>query len=140
MSGRQSFDKLRRRMDADPARQRRVEEKKRAFDVLLDLAELAELRKSRRITQAELAERIGVSQPNIAKIETAGREAASGLGAANIHLSTLAGYVEALGGHLELRATFPEHHDTDVAVPIGTRVEVSEDRVVTSADTTAREE
>lgn len=125
MSGHQSFDKLRRRMDADPTRRRRVEKKKRAFDALLDLAELAELRKSQGITQAELAERLGVSQPNVAKIEAAGKAAcevggpASGKSsAANIYLSTLAGYVEALGGRLELRATFPEHPETDVAVPI----------------------
>lgn len=121
MSGHQSFDKLRRKMDDDPERRRRVREKKRAFDALLDLAELAELRKSRGITQAELAERLGVSQPNIAKIEAASRTEGSGpgkSGAANIYLSTLAGYIEALGGHLELRATFPEHPDTDVAVTV----------------------
>lgn len=123
MSGHQSFDKLRRKMDADPERRRRVEEKKRAFDALLDLAELAELRKSRGVTQAELAERLGVSQPNVAKIEAVSKAGRSGPGkssAANIYLSTLAGYVEALGGHLELRATFPEHPETNVAVPIAT--------------------
>lgn len=115
MSGRHKWSKLREEMDRDPVRRRRVEEKKRAFDALLDLAELAELRKSQGITQVELAERLGVSQPNIAKIESAGKRDAGA-----VHLSTLAGYVEALGGHLELRATFPEHHETDVVVPVGT--------------------
>lgn len=123
MSGRHKFSKLREEMDADPERRKRMEEKKRAFDALLDLAELAELRKSRRITQAELAERLGVSQPNVAKIEAAGKrdagEAGYGAGYGAVHLSTLAGYVEALGGRLEVRATFPEHPETDVAVPIG---------------------
>ena len=62
-----------REMERDSVRKKRMEEKKKAFDALLDLAELAELRKSRGITQAELAERLGVSQPNVAKIEAAGR-------------------------------------------------------------------
>lgn len=119
MSGHQSFDKLRKQMDADPDRRRRVEEKKRAFDALLDLAELAELRRNQGITQAELAERLGVSQPNVAKIEAAGKRDAGA-----VHLSTLAGYVEALGGRLEIRATFPEHPETDVAVPIGAAEDV----------------
>lgn len=130
MSGRQSFDKLRQKMDADPERRRRVEEKKRAFDALLDLAELAELRKSRGITQAELAERLGVSQPNVAKIEAVSKseETSPGKsGVANIYLSTLAGYVEALGGHLELRATFPEHPETDVSVTVPVRISSGND-------------
>lgn len=178
MSGRHKWSELRERVVSDPESRRRVEELGRAYDALLDLAELAELRKSRGITQAELAERLGVSQPNIAKIEAAARDterhdegdapvAASGdspqgalpdddegdapvpaprtgKSAASrslpgLHLSTLASYVEALGGRLELRATFPEHHETDVTVPIGTHVEAP-DEVAVAAGVEASDE
>ena len=33
-----------------------------------------------------------------------------------IYLSTLGGYIAALGAHLEVRAVFPEHPEDDVAV------------------------
>jgi hypothetical protein len=52
---------------------------------------LEEIRKARRMTQAKLADALGVNQ-----------------GEVSIYLSTLAGYVEALGGKLEIRAIFPD--------------------------------
>ena len=59
------------------------------------------------MTQAELAEALGVSQPAISKLETA---ASRGRVSGNdIFPSTLAGYIEALGGRLELHTTFPSH-------------------------------
>lgn len=115
MSGRHSFKKLREEIDRDPVRRERMEEKRRAYGVLLDLAELAELRREHGLTQAELAERLGVSQPNVAKIEAA----AGSPHASAIYLSTLGSYIAALGGHLEVRATFPEHPEHDVAVAVG---------------------
>lgn len=121
MSGRNSFKKLRERVVSDPESRRRVEELGRAYGVLLDLAELAELRKSRGVTQAEMAERLGVTQPNVSKIEAAVvAEAGSGKSAAlaAMQLSTLAHYVEALGGRLEVRALFPDHPENDVALPV----------------------
>lgn len=121
MSGRNSFKKLRERVVSDPESRRRVEELGRAYGALLDLAELAELRKSRGVTQAEMAERLGVTQPNVSKIEAAVvAEAGSGKSAAlaTMQLSTLAHYVEALGGRLEVRALFPDHPENDVALPV----------------------
>ena len=87
----QSFDNLRRQIDADPDRRARVEEHKTAM--------LAELRRSLDLTQAALAERLEVTQENVSQIER---------GEADVRLSTLSRYVEALGGRLEVRATFPE--------------------------------
>jgi transcriptional regulator with XRE-family HTH domain len=59
---------------------------------------LDELRKARQMTQAKLADALGVNQGEVSKIEHR----------TDIYLSTLAGYVEALGGKLEIRAVFPD--------------------------------
>jgi DNA-binding XRE family transcriptional regulator len=83
-------------MDADPERRERVERLHRAYDVVLGLAEL---RESCGVTQARLAESLDVSRPNVSKIE--GKE--------DLRLSTLCGYVKALGGRLEVKAVFPDH-------------------------------
>ena len=58
---------------------------------------LEEVRKARRMTQAQLADTLGVNQGEVSKIEHR----------TDIYLRTLAGYVEALGGKLEIRAVFP---------------------------------
>ena len=59
---------------------------------------LEEIRKARHMTQAKLADSLGVNQGEISKIEHR----------TDIYLSTLAGYLEALGGKLEIRAVFPD--------------------------------
>jgi len=59
---------------------------------------LEEIRKAREMTQSRLAEALGVNQGEVSKIEHR----------TDIYLSTLAGYVEALGGKLEIRAVFPD--------------------------------
>ncbi len=59
---------------------------------------LAEVRRRRGISQATIAEALDVSQPNISRIEQED----------DVYLSTLARYVAALGGHLEVRAVFDE--------------------------------
>jgi transcriptional regulator with XRE-family HTH domain len=86
-----SFDKLRGQIDADPDRRARVDEHK--------VAMLADLRRTLDLTQAAIAERLEVTQENVSQIER---------GEADVRLSTLNRYVEALGGRLEVRATFPE--------------------------------
>jgi len=87
----QPFAKLREQIDADPERRARVDQHKRAL--------LADLRKSLDVTQVVLAERLDVTQENVSHIER---------GVADVRLSTLRRYVEALGGRLEVRATFPD--------------------------------
>jgi DNA-binding XRE family transcriptional regulator len=117
VSGRNSFSKLRAKIDADPERRARMDEKRKAYDILLKLSELSELRRERGMTQAELAEALGVSQPAISKLETAASR--GGVSGSEMFLSTLAGYIEALGGRLELHATFPGHPEEEIAVPVG---------------------
>ena len=96
MSGRKSFKRLRDEINAEPKRRARVEELERAYDAVLALADL---REQFGITQQQLARSLEVSQPNISKIEQQH----------DLLLSTLASYIEALGGHLELKAVFPDH-------------------------------
>lgn len=105
MRGRSSFKELRERVVADPERRERVEEIGRAYDAVLALADL---RESLGFTQAEIAEVLKVSQPNISKLE----------GKDDLRLSTLGGYVAALGGHLEVRAIFPKHPEHNVSVAL----------------------
>jgi predicted transcriptional regulator len=61
---------------------------------------LAEVRKDQHVTQVEIARRLGVGQPRISQIERGNLDRAE--------LSTLRAYVEALGGQLEVSATFGE--------------------------------
>jgi len=78
-----------------PDRQQKIE--KRVRQSLASMP-LDEIRKARQMTQAKLAETLGVNQGEISKIEHR----------TDIYISTLAGYVEALGGKLEIRAVFPD--------------------------------
>jgi len=95
-----SFRQLAEKIDADPVRRARVDEHKEAM--------LAELRQSLDLTQTQLAEVLQVSQRGVSHIESEG----------NLRLATLAGYVNALGGHLELRAVF-EDRTVELTFPDG---------------------
>jgi len=60
--------------------------------------QLARWREALGVSQRALAERLEVSQANISRIEHED----------DLKLSTLVGYVSALGGELEIRATFDD--------------------------------
>jgi transcriptional regulator with XRE-family HTH domain len=64
---------------------------------------LAELRQARKRSQEELARLLKVNQPAVAKLEKR----------ADMYVSNLRRYVEALGGKLEIVARFP---DADVLI------------------------
>jgi DNA-binding XRE family transcriptional regulator len=105
MSGRKSFDALKSRIDADPARRARVDEVKHA---MREVMALAELRAKRQVTQRELADALDVTQSNVSRVEHED----------DLYLSTLRSYVEALGGELQLRAVFEDGTvDLDVREP-----------------------
>src|SRR5881296_3777590 len=59
---------------------------------------LDELRQARELTQMAVAATLGVNQSEISKIEHR----------ADLYISTLAEYIQALGGELEIRAVFPD--------------------------------
>lgn len=78
-----------------PARKVRVADKAAALETALALHEL---RKTRAVSQEALAEKLAVQQPAVAKLERR----------ADMYVSNLRRYVEALGGTLEITARFPE--------------------------------
>ena len=77
-------------------RRKRIEE---AADArIAEEMTLRDLRKARNQTQARVAERLGINQENVSRIEQR----------SDLLLSTLSGYVEAMGGKLNLVAEFPD--------------------------------
>jgi DNA-binding XRE family transcriptional regulator len=65
---------------------------------LLENMALDELRAARELTQVTLAKLLNVSQSEVSKIENR----------ADMYVSTLASYVKAMGGQLEICAVFPD--------------------------------
>jgi transcriptional regulator with XRE-family HTH domain len=76
----------------------RREQLKREAVAELDRMGFASLRKARQQTQVQLADKLGIDQASVSAIENR----------SNLLLSTLAKYVRALGGDVEIRAVFPE--------------------------------
>ena len=93
MSGRHSFSELTK--GVSPERRRRIDETKRE---LLAEMPLYELRRARALTQQELAQMLEVNQPAISKLEQR----------ADVYISSLRSYIEAVGGKLKIVADFPE--------------------------------
>ena len=71
---------------------------------------LAALREGRGLTQTEVAQRMGTVQPHIARVEA--RD--------DVYLSTLASFIEALGGELRLQAVFPGEEPVEVTLRVAT--------------------
>ncbi len=93
MSGHHPFSELTK--DFTPGRRRRIQAMK---DKLLADMPLHELRRARALTQQHLAETLKVNQPAVAKLEQR----------ADMYVSSLRSYVEAVGGRLKIIAEFPE--------------------------------
>jgi transcriptional regulator with XRE-family HTH domain len=93
MSGRHPFGELTK--DFTPERRKRIEAME--AELLADMP-LHELRRARALTQRDLAETLKVNQPAVAKMERR----------ADIYVSSLRAYIEAVGGRLKIVAEFPE--------------------------------
>ncbi len=93
MGGRHSFDRLRAALPAN----HRAEAEALTEQMDRDLS-LTELRRARAMTQDQLAADLHVGQASIAKLERR----------TDMYLSTLRRFVEAMGGELEIVATFPD--------------------------------
>jgi transcriptional regulator with XRE-family HTH domain len=74
-----------------------ADNKQRVRDELQRMA-LDELRNARQLTQADMAELLDIPQSSISRIEQR----------ADMYLSTLRNYVQAIGGVLQIQAVFPE--------------------------------
>jgi predicted transcriptional regulator len=93
MTGHRPFSDLTK--DFAPARRARVAAKAAA---LRETMTLEELRKARSLSQDEVAASLTVNQPAVAKLEKR----------ADMHVSNLRRYIEALGGTLEITAHFAD--------------------------------
>jgi DNA-binding XRE family transcriptional regulator len=87
------FKELRDRMS--PERRARNEERAKQMEAELPLEQL---RAARELTQEQLARTLGVNQAAISKMERR----------ADIYVSSLANFIRAMGGELEIRAVFPD--------------------------------
>ena len=88
---------LAERMNKLPeARRQKVEERAKAL--IAEEMSLQDLRKARKQTQVRVAQQLGINQENVSRIEKR----------SDLLLSTLSGYVEAMGGKLSLVVEFPD--------------------------------
>jgi predicted XRE-type DNA-binding protein len=95
MSGHKPWSEISAKLRADPERRARIEQREQAIEAELTISQL---REARGATQGKVAERMNVTQSNVSHFERN----------PNIFLRSLASYVEALGGRLEVRAVFPD--------------------------------
>ena len=79
----------------DPKRRARIDAK--AKEIIEEEMTLRDLRSVQHLTQARLAELLGVEQDSISRMERR----------ADMLLSTMTSYIEAMGGKLSLIAEFP---------------------------------
>ncbi|MBK1621776.1 transcriptional regulator [Lamprobacter modestohalophilus] len=85
--------------------ERRARVEARADRLIAEEMTLRDLRKARDLTQVRMAERLGVGQDNVSRLE----------GRADMLLSTLRNYVQAMGGSLDLIARFPDRPDVTLS-------------------------
>jgi DNA-binding XRE family transcriptional regulator len=83
------------RWSSSAPRRKRIRE--RAQAMLAELP-LQELRQARRLTQEALAKRLGSNQALVSKLERR----------TDMYVSSLRGYIEGMGGRLEIIARFPD--------------------------------
>ena len=86
------FNELREKMSP----KRRAKSTLKAQEMMADML-LSEIRKQTGLTQIDLAERLGITQPTLSKLESQ----------EDMQLSTLRRIIEALGGELEVIARLP---------------------------------
>lgn len=78
----------------------------RTAELIEEELTLRDLRQARHLTQERMAELMGVEQESVSRLERR----------ADLLLSTLSGYVAAMGGKLRLVAEFPDRHPVTVAL------------------------
>ena len=93
MSGRHTFSDLTK--DFTPSRRGRVDNRKAELRAAMPLHEL---RRAREMTQKAVGKTLHVNQPAIAKLERR----------ADMYVSNLRAYIEAMGGRLNIIAEFPQ--------------------------------
>jgi hypothetical protein len=72
--------------------------KKRTAELIAEEATLRQLREARERSQVEMAAKLHINQAAVSKLERR----------TDMYLSTLRGFIEAMGGKLEIVARFPD--------------------------------
>jgi predicted transcriptional regulator len=90
-------------IDALPPK-RRAEFDRRFKELVNEVESLKALRRLSALSQAKIAKRLKISQPAVSKIEKQ----------TDMYLSTLRGYVEAMGGELEMIVRLPNRRPVKV--------------------------
>jgi transcriptional regulator with XRE-family HTH domain len=83
----------------------RAEIEANARRLAVETTTFAKLRKARKLTQVELAKRLRIAQENVSRIENR----------SDMLVSTLRGFVRAMGGDLRLMALFPGQEAVEVS-------------------------
>jgi len=84
-------------LEAKMSPEARAESDRRAKQILKEMP-FHELRAARRLTQQQLAKTLDMSQAAVSQLEQR----------TDLYLSTLRNFVEAMGGQLEIYASFPD--------------------------------
>lgn len=79
--------------------------RKRGDELIAEELTLRELREVRERSQVELGERLGIKQAAVSKLERR----------ADMYLSTLRSFIEAMGGSLEIVARFPDRSPVKIS-------------------------
>ena len=85
------------RKQLSPSRRRKIAA--RAATIIAEEKSLQELRQAHKLTQKRMARVLGIGQDSVSRLEQR----------SDLLISTLRGYVEAMGGRLSLVAEFPNH-------------------------------
>ncbi len=93
MSGHRPFDDLTKAFS--PVRRKRIDNSKAKLRTAMALHEL---RRAQEMTQQALGKELNVNQPAVAKLERR----------ADVYVSNLRSYIQALGGKLTIVARFPQ--------------------------------
>ena len=94
MAGRRTFAELRARMSTQAQAKAAVEAQRLGEEM-----DLAEVRRALKLSQEEIGQTLQLTQGSVAKIEKR----------ADMYVSTLRRFIEAMGGELEIVARFPDH-------------------------------
>lgn len=94
MAGRHSFAELRARMWPEAQVKAQAEAQRLGEEM-----DLAEVRRALKLSQEEIGQTLQIKQGSVAKIEKR----------ADMYVSTLRRFIEAMGGELEIVARFPDH-------------------------------
>lgn len=108
MSGRRKWSDIRDQQFSTPEAQAKLVRAQESLEreLVNHSRTLKQLRRARRMTQSQVAAQMRVSQAQVSRVE----------GQADLYLSTLRSYVQAMGGELQLRVSFAGGDWSEVTV------------------------